>query len=126
MRVMGSKIRYDFNELSRDSANQLLEMLFAMARQYRENRTTLRNEICLDIATLLLRWSDLTNIVHIAVENIGASGNDYMLLNVLGMLPVEVKSKRVGFCDAIVIRCRSSRSNAKRRSRTWSRTRKRC
>ena len=70
-------------------------MLFAVAQQYKENRTTLRNEICLDIATLLLRWSDLTNIVGLAVENIGATGNEYMLLNVLSMLPVEVNSKRV-------------------------------
>lgn len=93
-----SKIRYDFNELSTEQAQQLFSMLFAVAQQYKENRTTLRNEICLDIATLLLRWSDLTNIVGLAVENIGATGNEYMLLNVLSMLPVEVNSKRVSLC----------------------------
>lgn len=93
-----SKIRYDFNELSTEQAQQLFSMLFSVAQQYKENRTTLRNEICLDIATLLLRWSDLTNIVGLAVENIGATGNEYMLLNVLSMLPVEVNSKRVSFC----------------------------
>lgn len=92
---MGRKIRYDFNELSRDQIQQLFDMLFAIARQYKDNRATVRNEICLDIATLLLRWSDLTNIVTVTVQNIGASGNEYMLLNVLSMLPVEVKSKRV-------------------------------
>ena len=70
-------------------------MLFAVARQYKDNRSTVRNEICLDIATLLLRWSDLKNIVAVTVQNIGASGNEYMLLNVLSMLPIEVKSKRV-------------------------------
>lgn len=70
-------------------------MLFAIARQYKDNRSTVRNEICLDIASLLLRWSDLTNIVAVTVQNIGASGNEYMLLNVLSMLPIEVKSKRV-------------------------------
>lgn len=94
-----NKIRYDFNELSTEQAQQLFSMLFSVAQQYKENRTTLRNEICLDIATLLLRWSDLTNIVGLAVENIGATGNEYMLLNVLSMLPVEVNSKRMPIFD---------------------------
>lgn len=68
-----------------------------MARNCKDGPISLRNEICLNIATLLLRWVDLTDIVAIVVQNIGESGNDYMLLNVLGMLPFEVINKRVCF-----------------------------
>ena len=39
-----SKIRYDFNELSTEQAQQLFSMLFSVAQQYKENRTTLRND----------------------------------------------------------------------------------
>lgn len=70
-------------------------MLFQVAHEYRDNPSTVRNEICLDIVSLLLRWNSLNNIVNVTVSQIGASGNDYMLLNVLSMLPVEVHSKRV-------------------------------
>ena len=55
----------------------------------------IKTEICLDIASLLLRWNDIHDIVNVAVANIGESGNDYMLLNILSMLPVEVSSTRV-------------------------------
>lgn len=68
-----------------------------MARNCKDGPISLRNEICLNIATLLLRWVELTDIVALVVQNIGESGNDYMLLNVLGMLPFEVVNKRVGF-----------------------------
>lgn len=93
--VMCSKIRYDLNELPTEQIQQLFSMLFSVAREYKDSRSTVRNEICLDIASLLLRWTDIHDIVNVAVSNIGASGNDYMLLNVLSMLPVEVSSKRV-------------------------------
>ena len=33
-----SKIRYDFNELSTEQAQQLFSMLFSVAQQYKENR----------------------------------------------------------------------------------------
>ena len=92
---MRSKIRYDLNELSTEQIQQLLSMLFAIARQYKDSRSTVRNEICLDIASLLLRWNDIHDIVNVTVENIGESENNYMLLNILSMLPVEVSSTRV-------------------------------
>ena len=92
---MYSKIRYDLNELQTEQIQQLFSMLFSVAREYKDSRSTVRNEICLDIASLLLRWNDVHDIVNVAVSNIGATGNDYMLLNVLSMLPVEVSSKRV-------------------------------
>ena len=92
-------------------------MLFAIARQYKDNRSTVRNEICLDIASLLLRWSDLINIVAVTVQNIGASGNEYMLLNVLSMLPIEVKSKRVWIRILFESRCPSLKNNEKPRLR---------
>lgn len=93
--IMRSKIRYDLNELSTEQIQQLFSMLFAVARQYKDSRSTVRNEICLDIASLLLRWNGIHDIVNVAVANIGESGNDYMLLNILSMLPVEVSSTRV-------------------------------
>ena len=55
----------------------------------------MRNEICLVIATLLIRWTGVTDIVNVAVKNIGTSETDTMLLNVLSLLPVELQSRRV-------------------------------
>lgn len=66
-----------------------------MSRSCKDCSIAIRNEICLDIATLLLRWVELTDIVQIVVQNIGETGNDYILLNVLGMLPFEVTNKNV-------------------------------
>lgn len=90
-----SKIRYDFNELTEDQINHLFKLLFEVACEYRNNPSTVRNEICLDIVSLLLRWNNINNIVSVVVSEIGASGNDYMLLNILSMLPIEVNSRRV-------------------------------
>lgn len=55
----------------------------------------MRNEICLVIATLLIRWTGVTDIVNVAVQNIGTSETDTMLLNVLSLLPIELQSRRV-------------------------------
>ena len=66
-----------------------------MSRGCKDCSVAIRNEICLDIATLLLRWIELTDIVQIVVQNIGETGNDYILLNVLGMLPFEVMNRKV-------------------------------
>ena len=90
-----SKIRYDFNELSEEQIQQLFTLLFQVAGEYRNNPSTVRNEICLDIVSLLLRWNNINNIVQTVVSQIGASGNDYMLLNILSMLPEEVNNPRV-------------------------------
>ena len=66
-----------------------------MSRSCKDCSIAIRNEICLDIATLMLRWVELTDIVQIVVQNIGETGNDYILLNVLGMLPFEVMNRKV-------------------------------
>ena len=66
-----------------------------MSRSCKDCSIAIRNEICLDIATLMLRWVELTDIVQVVVQNIGETGNDYILLNVLGMLPFEVMNKKV-------------------------------
>ena len=52
--------------------------------------------ICsLAIVSLLIRWNSIENIVGVVVSSIGSSGNDYLLLTILGMLPDEAQSKRV-------------------------------
>lgn len=81
--------------MSDEQIHQLFRILFKTANDYKDNPSTVRNEICLDIASLLLRWPELTNIVNVAVKEIGSSGNGYILLNILSMLPVEVNNKRV-------------------------------
>lgn len=93
---MLSKIRYDLNELPDASIQQLFVMLFEAANSYKNIQTSVRNELCLVLATLLIRWNGVNDIVNVVVQNIGANGNDYMLLNILSMLPIEVNSKRVG------------------------------
>ena len=71
-------------------------MFFSVVKQcHNDSHAKVRNAICLAIATLLIRWNNIQNIVNIVVENIGTSDPDYLLLNILGLLPVEVKSSRV-------------------------------
>ena len=90
-----SKIRYDLNELPDSTIQQLFVMLFDAAKHFKNSPTSVRNEICLVIATLLIRWTGVTDIVNVAVQNIGTSETDTMLLNVLSLLPIELQSRRV-------------------------------
>ena len=94
-RIHFSKIRYDLNELPDSAIQQLFTMLLEAAKQLKNSTTSVRNEICLVIATLLIRWTGVTDIVNVAVQNIGMSDTDTMLLNVLSLLPVELQSRRV-------------------------------
>ena len=70
-------------------------MLFSAAIEYKNNTSSTRNEVCLAIVSLLIRWNSIENIVSVVVSSIGSSGNDYLLLTILGMLPDEAQSKRV-------------------------------
>ena len=70
-------------------------MLFDAVKHFKNASTSVRNEICLVIATLLIRWTGVTEIVNVAVQNIGTSETDTMLLNVLSLLPIELQSRRV-------------------------------
>ena len=94
-RIHFSKIRYDLNELPDSAIQQLFTMLLEAAKQLKNSTTSVRNEICLVIATLLIRWTGVTDIVNVAVQNIGMSETDTMLLNVLSLLPIELQSRRV-------------------------------
>ena len=70
-------------------------MLFSAASEYKNNTSSTRNEVCVAIVSLLIRWNSIENIVGVVVSSIGSSGNDYLLLTILGMLPDEAHSKRV-------------------------------
>ena len=78
-----------------EQIQQLCNMLFSAAIEYKNNTSSTRNEVCLAIVSLLIRWNSIENIVGVVVSSIGSSGNDYLLLTILGMLPDEAQSKRV-------------------------------
>ena len=104
--IKNSKIRYDFNELPEAQIQQLSSMLFQAARHYAANQSSIRNEICLAIVLLLLRWNGINNMVNGVVSEIGQGGNDFVLLYILSMLPIEVDSERVYLCIKMNNICR--------------------
>ena len=127
--IKSSKIRYDFNELPEAQIQQLSSMLFQAARHYAANQSSIRNEICLAIVLLLLRWNGINNMVNGVVSEIGQGGNDFVLLSILSMLPIEVDSERV--CLYILLwitlcRCPFSIISEKQRRRIFFKVQTMC